>query len=464
MSEHTPRRTSSLLIAHARLITGAPPESGLPYYLDDGWVRIEHGIVTELGEGTPVHGDLPLLDAAGKFVAPGFVSSHSHLWTSGLRGLAADDQLYDWANVVMSAAREATLDQIYWATLHGAFDFLNAGVTTAFDFTDPREPWADMIDGHRTEPGPGLRPLEHILRQIDAKYDAGIRFVNATRPDSDIGTFAEIRERFRATVEYVLGLDRRYALAAAVMGGVQWAENRDAARHEVALMREFGVINQAHFLETSVALERQRAKFDWYDSAGALGPDFIFGHFVHATPEFIARTAATGARMSWQAAANGRLGSGVADIPALARAGIEIGMGLDDQACSDLADPWQNMRIGAYSVRASTRDPAAISMRRVLEMHTLGSARILGIDDRVGSLEPGKFADFVLVDPTAPDVGPLWRPVDAYVLSCGLRNLVGVYLGGTMISDGRRALSPLAAEASRRLRLDGLAPATRAAV
>ncbi len=393
------------------------------------------------------------LDSGGHIVAPGFVSSHSHLFTSGLRGLASDDSLYGWASASMGATRDATPDDIYWATTHGAFDFLNAGVTTAFDFTDPREPWADMVDGERSTPDPAsLRPVDYILRQIDAKHDAGIRFINATRPDSDIGTADEILERFRPTVDHLVGLDPRIALGAAVTGGVQWAGTRDAADHEVTLMREFGIINQAHFLETAEALDHQLTKFSWYEEAGALGPDFIFGHFVQATASVIERTARAGARMSWQATANGRLGSGVAPIPEILAAGIDVGLGLDDQACSDLADPWQNMRIAAYSVRADRRDAQAIEIRRVLEMQTLGAARIIGVDDRVGSLTPGKFGDFVLVDPTAPDVGPLWNPVDAYVLACGLRNLRGVYVGGVQVSDGMRCSDPLARQAAVEIR------------
>lgn len=447
-----PRGTSSLLVTNARLITCAE-DATIPAYIEPGWMLVSEGFIEAIGDGPPpAAGAGDMIDAAGCYVAPGFVSSHSHLFTSGLRGLAADEPLYAWARCSMGATTHATPQDMYWATLHGAFDFLNAGVTTAFDFHDSREPWSDIVDGRRQRTDPAaLRPVEHVLRQIDAKHDAGLRFVGATRPDSDVGTFEEIRERFSHTVQHTAGLDPRYALAAAVMGGVQWAENRDAARHEAALMREFGVVNQAHFLETPEAIEHQRSKFAWYEEAGALGPDFIFGHFVHPTPDMITRAAAAGCAMSWQATANGRLGSGVADIPALEAAGMPIGLGLDDQACSDLADPWQNMRFAAYSVRAARHDATAITMRRVLHMQTLGAARILGVADRVGSLEPGKYADFLVVDPSAPDIGPIRHPIDSYVLACGLRNLAGVYVGGDLVSDGRRPLSPLAAQASSEL-------------
>ena len=75
-------------------------------------------------------------------------------------------------------------------------------------------------------------------------------------------------------------------------------------------------------------------------------------------------------------------------------------------------------------------------MRDILRMHTLGSAEILHVDDQVGSLEKGKWADFLLVDPRSPDTGPIHDPVATYVLACGLRNLKQVYVGGELVVDG----------------------------
>ncbi|WP_300590637.1 amidohydrolase family protein, partial [Microbacterium sp.] len=81
-------------------------------------------------------------------------------------------------------------------------------------------------------------------------------------------------------------------------------------------------------------------------------------------------------------------------------------------------------------------------------------AEILGVADRVGSLEVGKFADFVVVDPRTPDVGPLWHPVRTYVLSMSLRNLRQVYVGGVLASENGVSTNPLAAEASARIHAD----------
>ena len=439
------------------LITGAtllPVANGAPEVIRDGWMLVEDGIISSLGEGIPhrVGDDIEVIDVAGAFVAPGFVSSHSHLFTSGSRGLAVNETLYGWCTAMFAVTGAATPDEIYWCTLHGAFDMLNNGVTTAFDFTDGRLPWEPLVDGRRIEGGPQeLRAVEYLTRQADAKLDSGIRFVNSVLIDDTVGTREEVLERLGEIVRHCESLDRRFMLRAAISGAGQWSPNTDCAKIEVEAMRRFGLINQAHLLETREAVELQREKFDRYEAASAFGPDFIFGHFIQTTPDILSRTAAGGANMSWQPNANGRLASGVAAIPEIRALGIRVGMGLDDQACTDISDPWQNMRMGMYAVRATTGDPMTLSTADMLRMHTLGSAEILGIDDRVGSLEPGKFADVVIVDPRSPDIGPLWEPVSSYVLACGLRNLKKVYVGGELRSVGGDAVDPLASEASRQI-------------
>jgi len=434
----------TLLVVRARLITLA--DDG-PACLDPGWMRVDDGRVTAVGDGEPpaVPG-AAVLDVDGAFVAPGFVSAHSHLFTSGARGLGVESTLYGWCDSMLGLMSRAAPEDYYWSTLHGSLDFIANGTTTAFDFTDPRIPWEPMVDGAKTGAG-ALRPIEQQLRQIDAKRDAGLRFVNAASLDDAVGTDEEVLDRFGLVVDHVRSLDPDLALGAAIMGAVQWSPRPNAAELEVAAMRRYGVLNEAHFLETREAVELQRAKFARYRDAGALELGLILGHFIQTTPEIIAEAAARGARMSWQPASNGRLASGTADIPAIRAAGMPIGIGLDDQACTDVSDPWQNMRIGIYAVRAATGDPRSAMPEEVLRMATLGSAEVLGVADRVGSLEPGKFADFVVVDPRRPDMGPLWHPVRNYVLSTSLRNLKAVYIGGELVAEDGVSTNPLAPRA-----------------
>ena len=444
----------SLLVTNARLIT-VPAGTDDPGYLERGWMRVESGRIAAIGAGDPPAGAsaTETLDVAGAYVAPGFVSSHSHLFTSGLRGLGVDETLYGWCDSMLGFTAHLTPEDMYWSTLHGALDFVGNGVTTAYNFTDPLQAWESMVDGKRTGTA-GMRELEYHTRQADGCRDAGLRFVDAIGMDATVGTDDEIFDRFAAEVAHTRAMDPDLALGASIMGQVQWSPRPDAAEVEVEAMRRHGVTNQAHFLESPEAIEHQQSKFAMYRDAGALGPAMMFGHFIQTTPEIIAQTAAGGASMSWQPASNGRLASGIALVPEMIAQGMKVGMGLDDQACTDIADPWGNMRAGLFMQRARTKDPRSMTPERVLRLHTLGAAEIMGVDDRVGSLEVGKLADFVVVEPGSPDVGPLWHPVRSYVLSMSLRNLSRVYVGGRLASEHGRSTNPLAAEASARLHTD----------
>src|SRR3546814_16486181 len=117
------------------------------------------------------------------------------------------------------------------------------------------------------------------------------------------------------------------------------------------------------------------------------------------------------------------------------------------------------MRMGIAMQRARTKDPLSMMPERVLRLHTLGGAEILGVADRVGSLEVGKFADFVVVDPRRPDVGPLWHPVRNYVLSMTPRNLKAVYVCGMLANADCVSTTPPPPEASARPPHDPPAPA-----
>ena len=243
----TPR---SILITGATLL---PVANGAPETIFDGWMLVEDGIIASLGEGEPprVDAHVEVVDVAGAFVAPGFVSAHSHLFTSGSRGLGVNETLYGWCTAMFAVTGAATPEQIYWCTLHGAFDMLNNGVTTAFDFTDGRLAWEPLVDGRRVDDGPQeLRPLQYLTRQADAKLDSGIRFVNSVMIDDTVGTREDVLARLGEIVAHCESLDRDFMLRAAISGAGQWSPNPDCAEIEVEAMRRFGLINQAHLLET----------------------------------------------------------------------------------------------------------------------------------------------------------------------------------------------------------------------
>jgi cytosine/adenosine deaminase-related metal-dependent hydrolase len=145
--------------------------------------------------------------------------------------------------------------------------------------------------------------------------------------------------------------------------------------------------------------------------------------------------------MVWNPLSNGRLASGLADIPKYESFGLRIGMGLDGQASADISDPFENMRMGMYATRMQYKSGEIMTPYQILAMHTLGSAEVLNLSDRVGSLEVGKFADFLVLDPKDPDVGPIFDIYATVVLSLSSRNLESVYVGGEEVFDQGEILS-----------------------
>jgi cytosine/adenosine deaminase-related metal-dependent hydrolase len=423
---------AKLVVKHAVILTMAPgvrtPVKG---YLVVG----QDGRLLAVAAGEPPAGlhAAETLDARGHWVIPGFLSAHSHLWQSAFRGLGADERLMGWLTAVYSPAAKAKAEDFYWFTLDGALDHLQHGITGAYNFN---------YGGARGEAEvPVAESFDAI--QFRAETDSGIRFVHGV----DVGSAtpldaavlygaAQARVRLKGFLGWVHAQPATTQLLSVMVNGfVGFSGTYRQALMEKALMAEFHLGNEEHYLEAPDDQYEEQSKFRWFMESGLLSRQVIFGHFIHTNPYILAQTAKAGAAMSWNPLSNGRLASGVADIPTYLKAGIRVGMGVDGEASADLADPFENMRTGLYAVRDKYEDASVLSAYDVLRLHTLGSADVLGVADRLGSLEAGKLADFLVIDPTR--FGPVVDPYASLVFVAGERDLERVYVGGELkVKDG----------------------------
>ena len=354
------------------------------------------------------------VDATGKFVIPGFISAHSHVGQSAFRGLAVNELLRGWGRIRGSQSNFATVEDQYWFTLHGCLDHIRHGITSVYNFTGS------------VPTGPAQN------EQLRGEVDSGIRFVHAW---SRVRTVPEAEQRKQFTDFLAFAAPYRsspFFLKMSVSGG---ATSREAVALDAALVREYDLVNQTHFLEFPIDTEEQRAHFRFFVETGALGPSLYFGHFIHTDDAMLKAVGAAGGGMSWNPLSNGRLASGLADIPKYQRFGVKIGMGVDGQASGDLPDPFENMRLGLYGIRAKYQSATILKPIDVLRFHTLGSAQVMMVADKVGSLEPGKFGDFLVIDPAAVDTAPVYDPYATLVFACNTQNLEGVYIGGVLVSS-----------------------------
>lgn len=395
------------------------------------------GTLADVGRGDPPPSmrAQQAWDAGGHWIIPGFISAHSHLWQSAYRGLAADQTLSGWIRVLYGqTASKAAPEDFYWFTLHGSLDHLEHGITAAYDFTY----------GGSDSYGPGAAPSrsesynEYAFR---AEMDSGIRFVHGFQPGM-AGPHYGI-EQARAALKTFLDWTAKQPpspdfLSVMLNGATAFNETYQQAVMEAALMQEFHLANESHYLEPPETQRAEQAKFDWFLKSGLVSHQMIFGHFIHTTPYILEQSGKAGAAMSWNPLSNGRLASGVADIPAYLKAGIRVGMGVDGEASADLADPFENMRTGLYAIRDKYESAAIMSPYDVLRLQTMGSADVLNVADRLGSLEKGKLADFLVIDPSHFE--HVFDPYATLVFVASEENLERVYVGGALLVEHGKLL------------------------
>jgi 5-methylthioadenosine/S-adenosylhomocysteine deaminase len=144
-----------------------------------------------------------------------------------------------------------------------------------------------------------------------------------------------------------------------------------------------------------------------------------------------------GVKVSHNAASNMYLSSGVAPVPAMIAQGICVGLGVDGAASNNSQDMLELMKLTALLHKVSSRDPTVITAEKVLEMATIDGARCLGMEEEIGSIEPGKRADLVVFDPKrSPKAIPLHNPVSTIVYSSSEKNIDTVMVDGVTLIEG----------------------------
>jgi 5-methylthioadenosine/S-adenosylhomocysteine deaminase len=407
---------AKLLVRNATIVTleeGQPdPFSGYLVVAADGTIA-----AVAAGEPPAALAAQEVYDAGGKVIMPGFLSGHSHLWQSAFRGIGADQYVTGWLLLIhRTYGPFFNTGDPYYFTLHGALDYLSHGITTTFNYSQNLN-----------------FPQPLYEEQFQAELDAGARFIfgYAVTPRPDIPT---ARKNFEAFYSRVQAMPPNPLLLKVSLVGDGYTKEFFA--YEESLIKEHDLDLEMHYVEAPGApSEKQRASWDDIKAAGLVGPKLSFAHFIHTDDQIVKDAGAAGAGMIWNPLSNGRLGSGLADVPKYQKAGIAIGMGIDGQASADISDPFENMRMGMYGLRMKYQEATILMPIDVLKMHTIGTAKVLGVADKVGTLKVGKFADFLVVDPANIDTGPVTDLYATLVFACKISNLERVYVGGNFVVE-----------------------------
>ena len=368
--------------------------------------------------------DSEILDATGCYVMPGIVQAHVHLVQTLMRGMAEDLPLLEWLRRRIWPLEAAHDEESLRASVRlGLNELLVTGTTCILDMG--------------TSHGGDIVAEELVRSGIRARFGQAMM-------DAGDGVPARLLETTRASLDAGAGLRKRWDGQGAGRLGYAYAPRfalsctRDLLEAVAALSRMNGTLIHTHSNENAderalVELATGRAPVAYLAEVGLLSGRAVVAHGVHLDDAELRLLAETGTSIAHCPSSNLKLGSGIADVPRLRAARVNVGIGSDGAACSNRLDGFEEVRLAALLAR-SRGNAGALSAGDALLMATRDGARALRLDD-VGSLQPGFRADVVILD--AERLAPGGDPATRIVFGGGSRAVRDVIVNGDpLVRDG----------------------------
>jgi cytosine/adenosine deaminase-related metal-dependent hydrolase len=417
------------LFANAHVVTMDDAGTEIP----NGWLLIDDGFVEEVGADNPPPAEA-YENLGGALVTPGLVNTHHHLYQGLTRTRAQQADLFTWLKTLYPLWKEIDAPSEHAAARSGLALLALSGCTTVFDH-------------HYVFP----QGVEGLLEaEIEAAREIGVRLV-AARGSMDMGesdgglppdelvedTDHVLADTKRLAAFHEDGAGARIQIAVAPCSPFSVTKRLMAESAELA--RRLGLRLHTHLAETVEEEEYCRELYgcrpvEYLEDVGWLDGDVWCAHCVHLSPEDIAAFARHGVGVAHCPTSNLRLGAGVAPVRDLLDAGVRVGLGVDGSASNERGDLAFEVK-QALLVARGRGGPKALTARDALRLGTIGGAQVLARGD-IGSLTPGKRADFAVWRLDGLELGGAEDPVAGLVFSAPHRVDRLVVGGEEIVRDG----------------------------
>jgi 5-methylthioadenosine/S-adenosylhomocysteine deaminase len=392
-----------------------------------------------------VDADAEVVDVSGQIVIPGFIDSHRHTWEAAIRGSAPNATLDDYfVEILDTFAPLYRPEDVYASNLAGALECVNAGITTLVDWSH--------INNTPEHPDAAIRGLQEAGIRAQYAYGSANTSLNDYWNGSTIAIPGDDVRRVRDT--YFSSDDGLLTMALATRGTGFCVD--DVVKSEWALARELGIPITIH-----VAMGRLAGRFGMIDALNKLnllGPDTTYIHCCYFSDDEWRLVADSGGTISIAPQIEAQMGHGWPPIMKALEYGLRPSLSIDvvTTAPGDMftqmraAFACERARVNEIAWAANTEVPETmLTARQMLEMATINGAHVVGLEDRTGSLTPGKKADVVVIDAHALNVAPVIDPVAAVTLSADVSNVDTVIIDGKVRKRDGKLLADV--EAARRL-------------
>lgn len=399
----------------------------------DGGILYENGVIAGVGESADIEAmakemDAEIRDGKGKYLFPGLINTHTHLYQELTKGRGSDLSLEEWFPKAMAPVGAALRERHMVAGVElGLLEAIRSGVTTVADYMQ-----------HQPVPGLGIA-------ELDAAKKIGVRMAYG-RGYRDIGRkeVVETPDQIFADVD---DLKKRYESDDMVRIWLAPAAGWGVTPELLAATREYADAHNTpimmHMFETEEdnngSLRRNgRSAIEYYENAGLLGSDLLAVHSVAMHGTELRKYKEHNVKVSYNPVSNMYLASGVSPVCEMLEMGLTIGLGTDGAGSNNDNDMLEAMKTGALLQKTFYKDPQAMTAGKTLRMATIEAAKALHIDHLVGSIEVGKKADFFLFDPSGSvKACPVYDIVPTLVYSGDCRAVDTVVVNGkTLLEDG----------------------------
>lgn len=366
-----------------------------------------------------------VLDGTKKVLMPGLINAHTHSPMTIFRGYADDMPLKRWLYDYIFPAEAAfiTPETVQLGTKLAVAEMLKSGTTTFNDMYYLIDEMVDVVE--KT----GIRAvLSHGL----------IDFPVPGCPDPEYGfSFAEeMIQTWNAHPRITIGLavHANYSSAAHIY------------QRASAISNEYGLPFNTHLAETRWEFDLVRKNHgmtpvEYLDHLGVMGQHMVAAHCVHLTEGDMDLLASRGVGVAHNPQCNMKLASGVAPIPELLKRGVRVGIGTDGVASNNNLDLIEEMRTAAFLHKLNSNDSSVLDARTTLEMGTIGGARLLGMEEKIGSLEPGKQADMIMLDLDKAHAHPVYNIYSLIIYSLHGADVDTVIVGGKVLMVKRNLMT-----------------------
>jgi 5-methylthioadenosine/S-adenosylhomocysteine deaminase len=397
--------------------------------IENGVVCISNGTIHRIearAHGTPLPEAKEIIDANGGIIMPGLVNTHTHLPMTLFRGLADDLPLARWLDefIFPCEAKHLTPETVRLGTLVACAEMMLSGTTTCCDgyFFEDDVASAIYESGIRGVLGQGV-----IDFPAPGVPDPSDNIKNAVR-------FIEKWQKLSPLITPSIFCHSPYTCSEATLKKAKAASDSKA------------LLFQIHAAETKseyvrIQTEQHTTPVKYLERIGVLDENTLMVHGIWLDDDDIEIISKRRSKVSHNPQSNMKLASGIAPVPSLLTAGVTVGLGTDGCASNNDLDLFREMDTAAKLHKVNLLDPTVMDAKTVLKMATRDGAKAIGVDKHVGSLEPGKQADIIIVYTDTPHLVPMYNSVSHIVYTAQGSDVRDVMVAGRILVRNKNLLT-----------------------